>query len=316
MADELLILQEKPAAEYLIAGWRRQWANGGRISSGLPRYLIEKLGAKKIGELGPQVSTMCYPFQVAGTQDAFRPVAAFRDGLPAASMHRENYFHDAGNGLIIFLGEEPWFRLDLYAQGFFQALKELGIKQSAAVEGVNGPAPPDLERRITCAYSKAEMKEGLQKLGVQFTSYGSEGRRGPTIGMAMVSQAHFEYPDIRMFRLGAMAPFYPPMTANSQPVGISRDHRSFYDVMRRLNAMFSLDIDLGELKQLGDTESQELQGILDKLGEASKEAKQIIDKVRSDYSFTPFGQHVELDPALDQTLEDILRNMPGPSDSD
>ena len=80
--------------------------------------------------------------------------------------------------------------------------------------------------------------------------------------------------------------------------------------------MFSLDIDLGELKQLGDTESQELQGILDKLGEASKEAKQIIDQVRSDYSFTPFEHQVELDPALDQTLEDILRNLPGPSDSD
>ena len=140
MADELFLLKEKPTAEYLIAGWRRQWANGGRISSGLPRYLIEKLGAKKIGELGPQVSTMCYPFQAAGTHDTFRPVAAFRDWLPAASMHRENYFHDAGNGLIIFLGEEPWFRLDLYAQD----LKELGIKQAAAVEGVNGPAPPDL----------------------------------------------------------------------------------------------------------------------------------------------------------------------------
>ena len=81
MADELLILQEKAAAEYLIAGWRRQWANDGRISSGLPQYLIEKLGAKKISELGPQVSTMCYPFQVTGTQDIFRPVAAFRDGL-------------------------------------------------------------------------------------------------------------------------------------------------------------------------------------------------------------------------------------------
>ena len=80
--------------------------------------------------------------------------------------------------------------------------------------------------------------------------------------------------------------------------------------------MFSLDIDLGELKQLGDAESQELKGILDKLGEANKEAKQIIDQVRSDYSFTPFEQLVELDPALDQTLEDILRNLPGPSDSD
>ena len=51
------------------------------------------------------------------------------------------------------------------------------------------------------------------------------------------------------------------------------------------------------------------------MGEASKEAQQIIDKVRADYSFTPFGQYVELGPALDQTLEDILRNMPGPSDS-
>ena len=80
--------------------------------------------------------------------------------------------------------------------------------------------------------------------------------------------------------------------------------------------MFSLDIDLGELKQLGYAESQELQGILDKLGEVNKEAKQIIDQVRSDYSFTPFEQQVELDPALDQTLEDILRNLPGPSDSD
>ena len=113
MVDELFLFQEKPTAEYLIVGWRRQWANGGRISSGLPRYLIEKLGAKEIGELGPHVSTMCYPFQAAGTHDAFRPVAAFRDGLPADPMHRENYFHDAGNGLIIFLGEEPWFRLDL-----------------------------------------------------------------------------------------------------------------------------------------------------------------------------------------------------------
>ena len=196
------------------------------------------------------------------------------------------------------------------------AQKEVGKRQDAAGEGGKGTAHPDREGRNNCANSKAEMKEGLQKLGVQLTSYGSEGRRGPTIGMAMVSQAHFEYPDIRMFRLGAMAPFYPPMTANSQPVGIPRDHRSFYDVMRRLNAMFSLDIDLGELKQLGETESQELQGILDKLGEASKEAKQIIDKVRSNYSFTPFGQYVELDPALDHTLEDILRNMPGPSDSD
>ena len=316
MADELVIFEQKPAANYLIAGWRRQWSNGGRISSGLPRYLIEKLSAKKIGELGPQVSTMCYPFQVAGTHDAFRPVAAFNEGLPSENMHRENYFFDAGNGLIIFLGEEPWYRLDIYVKGFFEAIKELGIKQTVAVEGVNGPAPPDLERRITCAYSKAAMKEDLERFGLQFSSYGSDGRRGPTIGMALVSMAHYDYPDIEVFRLGAMAPLYPLLSSNNQQLGITRDHRSFYDIMRRLNAMFDLTVDLNELKSLADGESQELQTNLEKLSESSREAKQVIEQVRAEFNYTPFEQRVELDPALDQTLEDILRNLPGSPDGD
>ncbi len=316
MADELVIFEQKPAANYVIAGWRRQWSNGGRISSGLPRYLIEKLSAKKIGELGPQVSTMCYPFQVAGTHDAFRPVAAFNEGLPSENMHRENYFFDAGNGLIIFLGEEPWYRLDIYVKGFFEAIKELGIKQTVAVEGVNGPAPPDLERRITCAYSKAAMKEDLERFGLQFSSYGSDGRRGPTIGMALVSMAHYDYPDIEVFRLGAMAPLYPLLSSNNQQLGITRDHRSFYDIMRRLNAMFDLTVDLNELKSLADGESQELQTNLEKLSESSREAKQVIEQVRAEFNYTPFEQRVELDPALDQTLEDILRNLPGSPDGD
>jgi hypothetical protein len=312
MADELLILHEKPPAQYLIAGWRRQWSNGGRISSRLPRYLIEKLGARKIGELGPQVSTMCYPFQVAGTHDVFRPGAAYQEGLPSVAMYRENHFYDAGNGLIVFLGEEPWQRIDIYGAGFFQAVKELGIKQTVAVEGVNGPAPPDLERRITCAYSRPEMRETLERYGVQFSSYGSDSRRGPTLGMALVSLAHYEYPEVEMFRLGAMAPMYPFVAGASQQVSIATDRRAFYDIMRRLNSMFKLGIDLSELKALGDAESQELQSALERIGASSPEAKQIIDQVRAEYSYTPFEEPVELDPALDQTLNDILRNTQEP----
>ena len=315
MADELFSFDCKPDATYLIAGWRRQWSNGGRISSGLPRYLIEKLAAKKIGALGSEVSKMCYPFQVAGTHDAFRPLASFNEGLPSESMHRENDFFDAGNGLIIFLGEEPWYRMDLYSQGFFQAIKELGIRKTVAVEGVNGPAPPELERRITCAYSKSSMKEDLEKYGVQFSSYGSDGRRGPTIGMALVSVAHYAHPDVEMLRLGAMAPLYPLLSSNNQQLGITRDHRSFYDILRRLNAMFDLSIDLNELKDLADSESLELQTNLDKLSETSREAKQVIEQVRTEYSFTPFEPRVELDSTLNQTLEDILRNMPGNQDA-
>jgi hypothetical protein len=310
LADELFLLNEKPLANYMIAGWRRQWSNGGRISSRLPRYLIDKLGAKKIGELGPKVTKLCYPFQVAGTHDVYRPAAAFNNGLPSQSMHRDNEFFDAGDGLIIFLGEEPWQRIDVYAEGFFQSIKELGIKQTVAVEGVNGPAPPDLERRITCTFSKPEMKEILERYGVQFSSYGSDGRRGPTIGMALVSMAHFDYPDVEMFRFGAMAPMYPFVAGSNQQLNIPIDRKAFYDIMRRLNSIFNLSVDLTELKALGDVESQELMAALERIGSSNTEAKQIIDQVRSEYSFTPFVERVDLDPALDQTLEEILRNAP------
>ena len=47
MTSELLILDDKPPARHLIAGWKRQWSDGGNISSGLPQYLVDQLGARK-----------------------------------------------------------------------------------------------------------------------------------------------------------------------------------------------------------------------------------------------------------------------------
>ena len=309
MADSLVTFESKPEARYLLAGWRRQWSNGGRISSGLPRYLIEKLEAQKIGEMDRTVSELCYPFQVAGTHDTYRPKTSYLEGLPAGPLQRENDFYDAGNGLIIFLGEEPWQQIELYARAFFQGISDLGISQTVAVEGVNGSAPPDLERRINCVYSKTEMKETLERYGVQFSSYGSEGRRGPTIAMALVTLAHYEYPDVEMFRFGAMAPLYPFTTREKEQLGINIDHQSFYDIMRRVRSMFKLDLDLSELRTMGESESNQLAERLEEIGEANAEAKQLIDRIREDYVYTPFVEPVDLDPALDDALNDILRGL-------
>ena len=50
--SEMVVLTEKPQAEeiYMLAGWR-QWADAGSVSSELPPYWIEQLGARKIGEI-------------------------------------------------------------------------------------------------------------------------------------------------------------------------------------------------------------------------------------------------------------------------
>ena len=314
MADELLSLDSKPVAKQLIAGWRRQWSDGGEISGGLPRYLISKLGATQIGEMGPEVSKLCYPFQVPGTHDTYRPRVAYQDGLPVQPMTRRNRFYDAGNGLVIFLGQEPWFRIDVYAEAFFKAVQELGSPKIVAVEGYNGAAPPNMERSVSCIYSRADMKENLDKFGLRYSNYGSQSRSGPTIAMALVTIAHYEHPDYEMLRIGAMAPMYPFLTSDNDPVGINLDHRSFYDIMRRLKSMFDLEIDLSELLSLGETESQKLVETLEKIAETNPTAKDLIERAKTDFNFVPFETTVHMDPALNSALEDILRNAPDQPD--
>jgi len=310
MADRALELNEKPYAKCLLVGWDHQWSDGGSVSSGLPRYLIEKLRARKIGEMSGPVSAKCYPFQVPGTHDRHRPRVVYGDGLPTKDMSRENGFYDAGNGLIIFIGEEPWFRFDIYSETFFQAVRELGVKQTVAVEGVNGAVPPDMERRISCVYSKVGMRDQLEPFGLNFSNYGTERDSGPTIGMALITTARFKYPEIEILRLGALAPTYPFLTAENEQVGIEIDHRSFYDITRRLNAMYNLGIDLIEMKLLADRESEELAFTLEEIAEANPAARRIIEQARSEFQCTSFKDAASLDPILDKELEDILRNTP------
>ena len=167
-----------------------------------------------------------------------------------------------------------------------------------------------MERSVSCIYSRADMKADLDNYGLRYSNYGSQSRNGPTIAMALVTIAHYEHSDLQMLRMGAMAPMYPFLTSNNDPVGINRDHRAFYDIMRRLKSMFDLDIDLSELLALGEAESQELVDTLEKIAETNPTAKELIERAKNDFNLVPFETSVSLDPALDRTLEDILRNAP------
>ncbi len=316
MAEPLITLDELPETRVLIAGWRRQWSDGGNISSGMPRWLIDKLSARRIGQMGDEISRMCFPFQIAGTHDLYRPRAAFDDGLPSRPMTWDNAFWDAGDGIVIFLGIEPWYRIDLYGQGFFEAVAALGNPKVAAVEGYNGPAPPELERRISCVYSKASMADELRQHGMLFSSYGSQQRQGPTVGMALVSMAHYQHPDVEMVRVGAMAPMFPFSGSSGGQLGITTDHRAFYDIMRRLRALYSLDVDLSDLRPRYEEEASRLQESLDRVAERNEEARRYIDRVRNDHNFQPFEEPVELPANIEGTLADILGQLDLPGEDD
>ena len=81
--------------------------------------------------------------------------------------------------------------------------------------------------------------------------------------------------------------------------------------------MFNLGMDLSELQTMGETESNRLRETLERIGDSNAEAKSLIERARSDFSYTPFVEPVDLDPELDRTLQNILENMPEePKDPD
>jgi len=125
MVNEV-ILTERPTANeiYMLIGWR-QWADGGSVSSGLPRYLIEHTNARKIGSISPDGF---YLFQIPGTHDLVRPVIKFRDGYPEYLESEQNEFFFSGDenkGIVYFLGDEPQLDAERYSNAILHAAKEL-----------------------------------------------------------------------------------------------------------------------------------------------------------------------------------------------
>jgi predicted ATP-grasp superfamily ATP-dependent carboligase len=244
--DDLVTLWEIPEAEeiYMIAGWQ-QWADAGAISSGLPLYLVHKTEARKIGEIKDEGF---YLFQLPGAHHFLRPEIQLEEGYRKSLKRPKNeiyYTGDEEKGLVIFLGEEPHIRADRYTEALLSAVEALNVKRVAAVGGVYGAMPYDQDREVSCVYSMPHMKEMLEQYAVEFSNY--EG--GTTIGTYIVDAA--EKHGVEFFVLYAFVPAYnfTELSDVVQAISIEHDFKAWYDLMRRFNHMFEMEIDLDELEE-------------------------------------------------------------------
>jgi len=268
--DKRIDLWNKPNAKeiYMLVGWR-QWADAGGISSELPQYLVEKTGAEKIGEIKPDGF---YLFQIPGTHHFLRPEIKLDEGYRKALEVRRNeifYTGDDEKGLVIFLGDEPHLNEEQYAEALFDVVEALKVKRVGAVGGVYGPMPYDRDREISCVYSLRRMKKELAEYAVKFSNY--EG--GTTIGTYLVDKA--EHRKIEFLVFYAFVPAYDfgqLSLSQQQGIRIETDFKAWYDLLRRFNHMFKVDIDLSELEQ----ESEALiNSMEDKIEELQKEIPQL-----------------------------------------
>ena len=265
--DDRIRLWERPVSKeiYLIAGWR-QWADAGSASSALPQYLIDLVGAKKIGELEPKGF---YLFQIPGTHHFLRPEVNLNEGYRQSMEPRLNEFFYAGNvdkGLVIFLGDEPHLNEDEYATLFFYVAEELGVKRGISLGGVYGEMPYDKEREVSCVYSHPHMKAELDNYAVRFSNY----HGGTTIGAYMVHQA--ESRDMELIAFNAFVPAYDfsETAAAVQGVRIDNDYRAWYDLMRRVEHMFNLGLDLSDLEEQSEALTESMHQKIEELQAKAK----------------------------------------------
>jgi predicted ATP-grasp superfamily ATP-dependent carboligase len=300
--NELVQLSERPAAgKYMIAGWH-QWADAGSISSGLPQYLIAHTRARRIGTIRPD---QFYLFQIPGAHHLLRPVVKLDEGYREELEERRNeFFYSDDRDFLVFLGEEPHQNEERYAEAFLDAVEELGVERVAAVAGVYGPVPYDRDRDVSCVYSLRWMKEDLSQYAVRFSNY--EG--GATINTYIAHKA--EPRGIEFFTFYAIVPSYDFSTRSIvlQAIAIGEDFKAWYDLMRRLNRMFDLGVDLSDLEGQGKELSATWAAKIDHLAETMPQlgVKDYIEKVNAD--FTHEHEQESFDP-LSDVWEDALRDL-------
>jgi len=299
--SELVELWERPAAgEYLIAGWH-QWADAGDVSSGLPQYLINQTRARKIGEIK---TDRFYLFQIPGTHHFLRPVVKLSEGHRQELRERKNEFFYAGDdegGFFIFLGEEPHQNEERYAQAFLGAVEDLGIRRVAIVAGVHGPMPYDKDREISCAYSLPKMKDELTRYAVKFSNY--EG--GATIGTYLADKAEPRGLELLVFY--AMVPAYDFSRSGVviQRMAMDEDFKAWYDLMRRLNHMFKLGMDLSDLEERSRKLISSWDSQIDELARKMPQlqVRAYLEKANEEFTEMPF---VPLSDVWEEQLGDLF----------
>lgn len=303
--NPLVELWEMPASAemYMIAGWR-QWADAGSVSSGLPQYLIRQMQAQKIGQLN---SDGFYLFQFPGGHHFLRPEIKLQAGYRQEFIAKSNEFFYSGDekkGLLIFLGDEPHLNAEQYIETLLDAVEELGVKRVAAVGGVYGAMPYDKEREISCVYSLPGLKQDLADYAVRLSDY--EG--GATIGAYLVDRA--EPREIECLDFYAFVPTYDFAQSSTvfQGIRLEDDFKAWYDLMRRLNYMFGLGLDLTDLQH----QSEELtNSIAAKIEELARQIPQLkikeyLAEVAKDFTERPF---MPLDDVWARELGDLLDDI-------
>jgi proteasome assembly chaperone (PAC2) family protein len=209
------------------------WMDGGDVSTGTVRRLVDLLGAGPFAEIDPEPF---YLVNFPGSMEIaalFRPSIRIEDGLVTAMQMPANLFycHPPAN-LVLFLGQEPNLRWRAFGDCVLELARRVGVYRVLFVGSFGGSVPHTREPRLHVTCSDAGLLPEMEQYGLRRSRYEGPGSFA-TYLLTRAPAANLE-----MTSLAVEVPGYLQ----------GRNPMSIEAVTRRLAKLLKLPLDLGALR--------------------------------------------------------------------
>ena len=173
------------------------WMDGGDVSTGTVRRLVELLDAEYVAEIDPEsfyIYNFPGPMEVAAM---FRPHIEIEEGLvKSLEMPSNTFFAAESANLLLFVGDEPNLRWQTFGHCVLEFAKQSGVSQILFVGSFGGMIPHTREPRLYVTCSDEEMLSQMKPYGARRSAYAGPGSftsylltQAPDWGMQMASLA-------------------------------------------------------------------------------------------------------------------------------
>lgn len=171
------------------------WMDGGDVSTGTVRRLVELLKAERFAEIDAEPY---YILNFPGSMEIaalFRPHIQIKDGLVQSIEMPSNrfYLYEPAN-LVLFLGKEPHLRWKGFRDGILRLARLTSVRRIIFVGSFGGTVPHTREPRVYVTCSTPELLAEMRQYAVGRTGYQGPGSfstylmtQAPEAGIEMVS---------------------------------------------------------------------------------------------------------------------------------
>src|SRR4030042_8060 len=274
MASEKLKIFNRPkfSKSRLLMGFSG-WMDGGEVSTGTVKCLIDKLNTQKLAEIDPKgfyIYSFPGPMEITAL---FRPHTQIKNGtIESYEIPSNIFFCSEKDNLIIFLGKEPNLNWEDFSECIFSVCAEFSVEMIYFIGSVAGLVPHTREPRLFCSVSESELRDTFQHYGVKFTNY-----EGPASIVTYLT-ANCSKQDIKRVSLVAAIPAY---VQGSNPKCIEA-------VTRRIAGMLALEMDFDDLTTISDDFEKKLDDIV----QEQPELESNIHKLEEDYDNEIFNNEM------------------------